>query len=95
MVPIPANIPQPPPLPNTSALFQNFFNFQNILPPAAPVADISSHSETDLDQLRVTYSSQLESMQAMGFQQDETNLQALIINNGNLENSVNWILNLN
>lgn len=94
IVPIPTNIPQPP-LPNTSVLFQNLFNFQNILPPTAPVADISSHSETDLDQLRVTYSSQLESMQAMGFQQDETNLQALIINNGNLENSVNWILNLN
>ena len=80
-------------LPPVNLPIHNLFNnFQNI--PVLPT-NMGSHSINDLEQLRTTYISQLESMQLMGFQQDETNLQALIINNGNLENSINWILNLN
>jgi hypothetical protein len=56
---------------------------------------IITQNLSDLAQLRITYISQLNNMKDMGFQQEDTNLQALIINSGNLENSVNWILNLN
>ena len=109
MPPPPPSISIPPPnTTNTSLTSMNFpLNFMSPMTPAmtssiTPVNLNSSLNSSppnstfgeNIEESRVKYESQLKMLKDMGFLEEETCIQALIMTNGNVDEAVSWILNL-